>query len=99
MFVSSLTPVTDEIIVTKVWRIENRTKQDNWLVPISRAKTSTLLAGASLAAGIFYAWKIEPAWVEVTSRSILLPRLDREFSSIPAEALRTGYRKSKEAKR
>ncbi len=48
-------------------------------MPISRAKTGTLVAGASLAAGLFYAWKIEPARVEVTSRSILLPRLDREF--------------------
>ena len=42
-------------------------------------KTGALVAGASLAASAFYACKIEPGRLEICSRSILLPRLDREF--------------------
>ncbi len=48
-------------------------------MPTSRIKTGALIAGASLAAGIYYACKIEPSRVQVESISILLPRLDREF--------------------
>ena len=45
----------------------------------SKTRTGALIAGASLACSLYYACKIEPTRVEVTSRSILLPRLDREF--------------------
>lgn len=45
----------------------------------SKIKTGALVAGASLVGGILYATKIEPARVEICSRSILLPRLGRDF--------------------
>lgn len=45
----------------------------------SKIKTGALVAGAGLAGSIFYACKIEPTRFEVTSHSILLPTLDREF--------------------
>jgi predicted MPP superfamily phosphohydrolase len=38
-----------------------------------------MVVGATLAAGLFYAYRIEPARIKVESRSILLPSLDREF--------------------
>lgn len=45
----------------------------------SRTKAGAMVAGASLAAGLFYACKIEPGRVKVESLSILVPRLQKEF--------------------
>lgn len=44
-----------------------------------RRNLGALLAGASLAASVYYANRIEPARVEVRELSLVLRRLDREF--------------------
>ncbi|MDQ4106430.1 MAG: metallophosphoesterase, partial [Actinomycetota bacterium] len=44
-----------------------------------RRNLGALLAGASLAAGAYYANRIEPARVEVRELSLVLHRLQREF--------------------
>ncbi|MDP8940075.1 MAG: metallophosphoesterase [Actinomycetota bacterium] len=44
-----------------------------------RRNLGTLLGGAALAAGVYYANRIEPARVEVRERSLVLRRLDKEF--------------------